>query len=307
MKNKYFIIIAVVVTILLLILTIAINFGFNATLKSERKDKQTMLEELWYKFGVDYRAYQSLPAEEVTITSEDNLQLKGVYHNVFPDSNKVVIINHGYTANRYVAYQFSDVFFEAGYNVLLIDMRSHGASQGDFASYGYYESMDMGLWVEWVKNKVGEDAYIGLHGQSMGAATVMLYGGTHPEEIQFVIEDCGFSTAREAIKFQFKKAKVSFWPLYDLVRLKAKNLYGFDLNEISPLAAISQSTVPTLFIHGTKDDIVPTWMSETLYEAKKGPKDQLYLVEDAGHMESYFKAKENYKDVVTNFLNSLEK
>lgn len=306
MKKKGLIIGVVLAIIMIIIIRFAVSFGVKSILMSDRKDSNIMLEELWYNFGTDYRNYQDIPVEEVIIKSEDGLNLKGYYHNVYPESNKVIIINHGYTANHYVTYQYTDVFFEEGYNVLLVDMRSHGESEGDIASYAYNESKDMGLWVNWVKNKVGDDAYVGLHGQSMGAATVLLYAGQNPEEVKFVIEDCGFTTAREAIKFQFEQVKIPFWPLYDLVRGRINRTYDFDLDDISPSDAIVNSDIPTLFIHGTEDNIVPTWMTEEMYNKKKGPKDMLYLVEGAGHMESYSKDKEKYKGKIREFLENID-
>lgn len=286
-------------------LYIVVNYGLKVTLMYDRKDKKTMLKELWYNFSTDYSHYQKLPSEEVMVKSKDNIILKGVYHSIHENSNKVVIINHGYTANRYVGYQFVDIFSEQKYNILLIDMRSHGESEGKFASYGFYESQDMEIWVDWVRNRIGENAYIGLHGQSMGAATTMIYGGTHPDKIKFIIEDCGFTTAKEAIKFQFSQSKIPFFPLYHLIRLKAKILYKFDLNKVSPEKCIVNNSIPTLFIHGTNDKIVPCWMAKNLYLNKKGEKNKLYLVDGAGHMESYSKDKDKYKEVVKNFLNSI--
>lgn len=303
---KKSIIAILLVSIIILIVSFAVNFGIKMTLMANRKDSRTMLEELYYNFGTDYRDYKDIPTEEVTIKSEDGLNLKGYYHEINPNSNKVVIINHGYTANHYVTYQFTDAFFEEGYNALLVDMRSHGESEGDYASYGYNESKDIGKWVGWVKNRVGDDAYIGLHGQSMGAGTVLLYGGTHEDEIKFVIEDCGFTTAKEAIKFQFKEAKIPFWPLYNLIRAKAERKFDFDLNEVSPMDAIVNSDVPILFIHGKSDDIVPSYMAEEMYNAKNDSKDMIYMVEGAGHMEASFKDKGKYKETIKEFLNNIE-
>lgn len=298
-------VILLILVIFFIICLIATNYGIKIALKSERKDSQTVLEELLTRFNTDYRSYETLPLEQITIESEDNLKLKGYYHNVYPTSKKVIIINHGYTDNHYVTYQFTDVFFEEGYNVLLIDMRSHGESEGDIASYGYNESKDLGKWVEWIKNKVGEDAYIGLHGQSMGAASVLLYAGINPKDIKFVIEDCGFSTAKEVIIFQLKKAKVPFRLLYSLVRRKTKRLYSFDFNKISPIESIINSTIPTLFIHGTADETVPCWMSKKMYEKKNGPKDMIYIVEGADHMKAYSTDKKKYTDIVRKFLNQI--
>lgn len=303
--NYTYLIVAFVLISLFIMLHISVNYGLKVVLMYKRKDKKKMLEELWYNFKTDYRLYQHLPSEEVVIKSHDNLDLRGVYHNVHPDSKKVILINHGYTANRYVCYQFTDIFFEEGYNVLLIDMRSHGESDGEFASYGYNESNDIGCWVKWIKNKVGTDAYIGLHGQSMGAASVMIYGGTHFNEVKFIIEDCGFSNAKKAIKSQFAESKIPFYPLYHLIRLKAKILYKFDLNKISPNDSIRNSPIPILFIHGCNDKIVPSWMAQELYDNKLGKKDNLYLVHGAGHMESYSTDKEKYKSVVKAFLNDI--
>lgn len=303
---KKSIIAILVVSMVILIISFAVNFGMKMTLMANRKDSRTMLEELYYNFGTDYREYQNIPTEEVNIKSEDGLNLKGYYHEINPNSNKVVIINHGYTANHYVTYQFTDAFFEEGYNVLLVDMRSHGKSEGEYASYGYNESKDIGKWVQWVKNRVGDDAYIGLHGQSMGAGTVLLYGGTHEDEIKFIIEDCGFTTAKEAIKFQFKEAKIPFWPLYNLIRAKAERKFDFDLNEVSPMDAIVNSDVPTLFIHGKSDDIVPSYMAEEMYNAKNDSKDMIYMVDGAAHMEASFKDKGKYKETIKEFLNNIE-
>ena len=298
--------ISIIIILILVVLSLGVNIGLKETVMSKRKESRQMLEELWSRFGTDYRNYQNIPVEEVIIKSYDGLKLKGYFHRVYKDSKKVVIMNHGYTANHYIDYQFTDIFFEEGYNVLLIDMRSHGESEGKVASYGYNESKDIGSWVRWIKDKIGEDAYIGLHGQSMGAATVMLYGATHPNDIKFVIEDCGFTSAREAIKFQFRKVKIPFWPLYDLIRVKVKRKYKFDFNNISPKDAIVNSDIPVLFIHGDNDKVVPTWMGKALYNEKNVKMDRLYLVQGAGHMEAYSKDKEKYKQVVKEFLDNIK-
>ncbi|MEG0372227.1 MAG: hypothetical protein RR645_08035, partial [Clostridium sp.] len=117
MKIKLVIVILILAILIIVIGILAVNFGVKMTLMADRKDSKTMLEELWYNFGTDYRDYEKLPVEEVHINSHDGLKLKAYYHNLHPDSKKVVIINHGYTANHYVTYQFTDVFFEEGYNV----------------------------------------------------------------------------------------------------------------------------------------------------------------------------------------------
>ena len=55
-----------------------------------------------------------------------------------------------------------------------------------------------------------------------------------------------------------------------------------------------------LFIHGDKDDYVPTKMVYELYEAKKHPKE-IWVVPEADHATSYKQNKEEYTQKVKQF------
>ena len=69
---------------------------------------------------------------------------------------------------------------------------------------------------------------------------------------------------------------------------------------------MSKSEVPTLFIHGTEDKVVPYWMAEKLYANKPGDLNVFYPVQGAAHMESCVNDKEQYKKVVTDFIQQVE-
>lgn len=280
-----------------------IKYAEKEVLKSKRQTKDGMIKRLAEQFKVDYKEYEDLEVEKIEVTSEDGLKLKGYYYKQDDDSNKLMIIHHGYTANHYISLQYMKMFFDEGFNVLLIDMRSHGESEGDYASYGYYEVRDLDIWVETMKKKLSENIIIGLHGQSMGAATVLLYAGLFEDKINFVIEDCGYSDAKEEIKYQFKKSKAPASVLYPIVNYRIKRKYKFDLTDITPGKAIENSTVPTLFIHGTGDITVPYYMCEQMYENKKRGYKKIYLVKDAAHMDAYVTNKEEYEKEVKEFIN----
>ncbi|WMT41577.1 alpha/beta hydrolase [Paenibacillus sp. D2_2] len=69
------------------------------------------------------------------------------------------------------------------------------------------------------------------------------------------------------------------------------------MEQVSPLQAVEHSHLPVLFIHGTKDNYVPTSMSEQLYEHKAGPKS-LLLVDGAVHGNAYAVAPKEYSEAV---------
>lgn len=302
----------ILIILVSIIILISMNFivkikkdAFRRVIMDERKDKHKMIEVLNERFFCDYKNYQSLEYENMEIMSADGFKLRGYYYNKYPDSNKVIIIHHGYTANHYVCVQFLDIFFDQGFNVLLVDMRSHGESEGQYITYGYKEQADLDLWVDLIRNKVGKDGIIGLHGQSMGGATVLMYGGNYSGKIDFIIADCAYSNGKEILRYQFKQAKVPFFPVYNIVNRECKDKCGFDMNKISPIDCIKDKDIPVLFVHGTGDDVVPVTMSEEMFKVKKGNKNKLLIIPDAIHVGAYSKDKNTYTKIVKEFINQV--
>lgn len=299
------------VLILLGVLILVIIYGISVhAFNTATLDRRSTVEECFNRIekdGLYSRVeFEKLPREEIELKSHDNLTLRGTFIKEFKDSKKVMIIVHGYTSTHAWASQFLKMFFKEGFNVLLIDQRSHGRSEGKYATYGYYEKYDLDLWVNWVKNKVGEDAVIGLHGQSMGGGTVLQYAAIN-KYVSFIIADCPYSDGIELMKHQFKKLnRLPTFPFLYFTDLRFRRLAKFSIKDISPINAIRNSDIPIMFIHGSKDNFVPTYMSEEMYKAKKGYK-KLLIIEGAVHATAYGTNKELYEKEVHEFLEEILK
>ena len=307
MKGLLIILVFLVICILL-----SMNFigkikkdAFKRVILDDRKDKDKMVKVLNERFSCDYKDYEDLEYEELEITSYDGFKLKGYYYNKYKDSKKVMIIHHGYTANHYVCLQFLDIFFDEGFNVLLVDMRSHGESEGQYITYGYKEQKDLDLWVDLIRDKIGIDGVIGLHGQSMGGATVLMYAGNYTEKVDFVIADCAYSNGKEILKYQFKKSDAPFFPIYNIIKRECIKKCGFNMDKISPIDDIKDKDIPVLFVHGTGDNVVPVTMSEEMFKVKKGNKNKLVIIPDAIHVGAYAKDKDTYVKEVKEFIENL--
>jgi uncharacterized protein len=57
---------------------------------------------------------------------------------------------------------------------------------------GYYEARDLKKVCDYIRAKFSEEIILGTHGESMGAATVMM-NAPLDQQLAFVIEDCGYS------------------------------------------------------------------------------------------------------------------
>jgi fermentation-respiration switch protein FrsA (DUF1100 family) len=195
-----------------------------------------------------------------------------------------------------------NIFLNRGFNALIYDHRRHGESGGKTTSYGHYEKFDLKAVVDWLKSEKGQDIFLGIHGESMGAATLLLYAGMLEDGADFYIADCPFSDFKEQLAYRLKKEiKVRgdiFLPLADLF-LKFRDKYS--LSEVSPISVIEKVKHPVLFIHSKKDDFILPSMTEELFEHKQGPK-MLFMPENGAHAQSLRENREDYEKAIDEFL-----
>jgi len=117
------------------------------------------------------------PYEEVSIVSFDGLTLFGRYYHV-KDGAPLDIGFHGYRSSALTDFAGgSELSFSMGHNLLLIDERAHGRSEGRTITFGIQERWDVESWARFAVERFGADVQIILYGVSMGAATVLMAAG----------------------------------------------------------------------------------------------------------------------------------
>ena len=85
-----------------------------------------------------------------------------------------------------------------------------------------------------------------------------------------------------------------------------KRKAGFDYKAVSTLDVLKTCKIPVLFIHGGKDDFVPTQMTLDNYSACASPKE-LLIVPEAGHGTSNMAEPERYRETALAFMKKYEK
>jgi fermentation-respiration switch protein FrsA (DUF1100 family) len=156
--------------------------------------------------------------------------------------------------------------------------------------------------VDWVQQKVGPNAVIGTHGESMGAAISIQHAVIDPR-IKFIIEDCSFSDLWDQLKYRLKMDyHLPAFPFLYLANMMSKVLTGMDFHKISPKNDVQHIQSPMLFIHGEQDDFIPVSMAYELYENKVSGEKKLFIPNNAKHATSFWDNQIEYESVIREFL-----
>ena len=231
---------------------------------------------------------EAMPQQEVSITSADGLKLAGhLITTRYP--RRLIIAFHGWRSSWSRDFCMVAPFWLAQHcNVLFVEQRAHGESQGDYLGFGLLERSDCQQWAIWAdRQNFGLPIY--LAGISMGATTVLMAAGlTLPESVRGILADCGFTSPRDICAHVAKdNLHVTYGPLRSawIDRCFRKKIH-MTTGAYSTLTAMRNTQVPVLFLHGTADNFVPIDMTYRNYRACAAPK-RLVVVPGAGHAMSY--------------------
>ena len=286
------------------------KYFFNRTMiRSNAKVENTkkMAGTDWSKYTPKIRDSREklakLPKEDMFIKSVDGLKLHATF---FPceGSKKVVICFHGYTSEGLNDYTTLAVFYlNNGYNLLIVDERAHGQSEGKYIGFGCLDRLDAKVWIDTMIEKLGEDCKILLHGDSMGGATVLMTTGLDlPSQVKAAVSDCAFTSAKEVFTHVLKtRYHLPAFPIIQISNQMVKKKAGYGLDECNARREVVKSTIPILFIHGRADNFVPCNMVHELYNACRSKK-KLVIVEGAGHVESCYLKQDLYENAIKEFI-----
>ena len=139
--------------------------------------------------------------QDCYIKSIDGLKLHALYLPV-EAAKRIVILSHGYRGSRFGTLSFMAKYLhEHQCDVLFIEHRCCGDSEGNYITFGAKEQWDVKQWAVYMAERNKEKLPIYLYGQSMGAASVLMASGhTLPPEVKGLIADCGFQSMERQMR-----------------------------------------------------------------------------------------------------------
>ena len=224
--------------------------------------------------------------EELTVRASDGVLLHGWKVRSANPSGNWVLLFHGVADNRVGVIGQSEFLLRAGYNVVMMDARGHGESEGAIATYGWLECNDTRAILDALVSSEHPNHIFAL-GESMGAGIALQSAGVD-SRIEAVVAEAPFASLREASydyaglqKYPWL-GKTLFAPGAWMMLHRGQELAGFPAKEVSPEQAVAARPFPVLLICDTADTTLPCRHAERIYGAASGPKS-LWVVPGAFH------------------------
>jgi len=218
------------------------------------------------------------PGEEVWLTASDGIKIHGWYLP-HPQARATILHLHGNAGNLEDRRDLLRNFRDLSVNVMAIDYRGYGRSDGSPDEQGLYK--DTRAAYDWLLTKTTADRIV-VHGESVGGGPACELAATAP--CGGLILQSVFTCARDMAP------RVLPWFPKWLVRTK------FDNRE-----KVARITVPKLFIHSRRDEIIPFDMAESLFANAVEPKECEWFA-TAGHNDLTITQRRKYYSRLAKFL-----
>jgi uncharacterized protein len=223
------------------------------------------------------------PVHDASWVTGDGQTIKGWFVPA-SDSDRAIVLLHGFAGDRRQMLSRARLFREAGYNVLLYDARACGESTGDFVTFGYREAQDLVGAVEYLRTKKLQR--IACLGVSQGGATI-LFAAKDLADLRCAVCESAFDELSHAIHNRFHHyVLLPGWLAGCIMIPVAEYRTGLCVDEVRPIEHIAGLACPIMIVSGEQD--VKTTPSETraLFERAREPKE-LWVVPAAGHQDLF--------------------
>lgn len=219
---------------------------------------------------------------DVWLRTEDGVRIYARYYENDP-TLPVLLYLHGGAGNLASRSDRLELFASLGANLLAVEYRGYGPSEGSSSARGL--ERDASAAYAWLRQRISADKIVPF-GESMGGGPATWLARFHPVGGLILLSTF---TSTPALFDHF----MPWLPTDLLVRTRFDNL-----------SRVKSVTVPKLFIHSRRDEVVPFEMAEALWTAAPSPKRHLWI-DGIGHDETFYKARTEATRAIRDFLSAL--
>lgn len=244
-------------------------------------------------------------AENVSLRTSDGLTLRGWF--IPGSADKAAVLVHGRNTNRLASDHTLRVarwLRDAGYSLLLFDLRGHGESDGERFSLGQHERKDVAAAVDHLTARGFPAGRIVLVGESMGAGVAIQAVALRPD-VAAVAADSAYADGPSIVD-EAGPGETGLPDWYTAaVVLTAKVLFGLDASAVDPAAVVrANPQVPFLLIHCDGDTLIDLHHARDLRDASANPSTRLWMATGCGHVGASARYPDEYRSRLIGFVDA---
>lgn len=289
---------------------VASYFVYTKTLARQSGDRWSRnptlegIEKEMFDEGALWHTSNASKKRDVHIVS-DGLNLYGEYYDF--GSDRCVIILSGRTESLTYGYYFAEPYAKNGLNVLVIDPRAHGQSDGKFNTVGFEESKDALAWAKFVHDSFGIRSII-FHGICIGAAAGILAMTSEgcPDYIDSIVTEGMFANFGESMKNHMIEKKKPLFLAYGFINMWMKHYTGHHM-DFGPIDVIPKMKKPILMLQGKKDIYSLPEYAEKMFDIYPSNDKKLVYFDEGKHSQLRPTNKEKYDSAIEAHLNNIYK
>ena len=252
--------------------------------------------------AMDWREENIEYLHEVHIVNE-GLNLYGEYLDF--GFKKAAIIVPGRTEGLCYGYYFAKPYKEMGYNILTIDQRAHGLSDGEYNTVGFDEHRDLIAWMKLLHDEYGIESIV-FHGICIGSSCCMfaLTSENCPDYVEGMVSEGMYPTFGDSFKNHMTNCggPALALPLIDAV-MKLHTGYSM---MYGPIHVIGSLKKPLLMLHSKEDIYSLPETAQVLYDTCTSEQKSLVWFEKGAHSRLRITDTDLYDSSICSFLNTLQ-
>ena len=252
-----------------------------------------------YELGREWHNEHADKKTDVHIV-RDGINLYGEYYDFGYD--RCAFILSGRTESLTYGYYFAIPYSKNGCNVLVVDPRAHGLSEGEYNTVGYEESADAIAWVEHIVEKFGVRSVV-FHGICIGAAAGMfaLTSGKCPALVDGIVTEGMHANFYESVRNHMIERKRSTFVTLNLIDRWMRHYTGHTMKH-GPIDVIPKLDKPLLMLHGREDIYSTPEFAEKLYALAGCEEKELVWFDHGRHSMLRITDTELYDRSIAEFL-----
>lgn len=247
-----------------------------------------------------------IPYDTLTLTTKKGIRINAWYAATDTAAKGTVVLFHGITASKAVLITEANEFYYQGYNVMLVDFRGHGDSDGNTTTAGVREAEEVKLAFDYLQAK-GEKNII-LYGISMGAVSVARAIDKYGLKPSGIIMEMPFASLQTYLQARARLLGFSSFtekPFGFLVAGWMGIERGFNGYKHQTARYAKNIHCPVLMQWGKQDPLVLQHETGKIYEAIASADKKLVIYPDAGHESLLENDPVQWRVETERFLSSL--